>query len=346
MDLYKKIVVNTFDNILKNSQELFQKLFIPTILICIINFFIPTIIQSTNFNIKEIELSSNEFSIPLLLTFLFIMINISIVITTHRVLILGSSSVPKLGSYILGGKEFKFLFKTILMGILIFIPVILLLFIPYLGIFIAIFIGILLSARLSFIFPAISCEEDISFYSSWKLTKGNTFLILFSIILFPLLFSISVGLMYSLLIEFLVKLISPYFNILYSFLNVFIAVFSISALSSAYLFIKPRPLNIKVENNVEPLRDIIEKNKKEFYKIIIHDKYKVTFHSLKNELEEQYKKLGFINIVYDRQNAFILKNNDNKESYVSLRYDNNDFTVQTNKTEKPILKILQDGSIK
>lgn len=341
MTLYKKIVVNTFDTVLKNSQEIFQKLLIPTILICIINFFLPEIIQSVNFNIKEIKFTTNESLMHLLLIFLFIMINISIAITTHRVLILGSTSVPKLGSYILGLREFKFLFKTILIVIIVAIPAILLFFIPYVGIFLAIFIAILLSARLSFIFPSIACEEDISFYSSWKLTKGHTFLILFSLILFPFLFSISVGLVYSLLIEFLVKTISPYFNILYSFLNVFITVFSISALSSAYLFIKPRPLNVKIKHNSEPLRDIIENKKKELYKIIIHDKYKITFKSLKNELEEQYNKLGFVNIVYNRQNAFILKNNEDEESYVSLRYENNDFTIQTNKTEKPILKILQ-----
>lgn len=339
--MYKEIIVNTFDTVLKNGQKLFQKLLIPTILICIINFFLPEIVLTTNFNIKEIEFTSNESLIQFLFLFLLIMMNISIAITTHRICILGPFSVPKLGSYILGFIEFKFLFKTILIGITIAIPVILLLFVPYIGIFLAIFMAIIITARLSFIFPAIACEENISFYSSWKLTKGHTFLILFSIILFPLIFSISVGLVYSLLIEFLIKLVSPNFKILYSFLNIFITVFSISALSSTYLYIKPRPLNVKIKNDIEPLKDIIEKKKKELYKIIIHDKYKVTFKSLKDELENQYSKLGFIDIVYNRNNAFILKNYENEESYVSLRYENNNFTIQTNKTEKPILKILE-----
>lgn len=339
--MYKKIIVNTFDTVFKNSQALFQKLLIPTILLCIINFYIPQNIPSINLNIKDLNFIANESLMPLLSIFFLIMINISIAITTHRTAILGSSSVPKFGLYILGLSEFKFLFKSILMGFIIAIPVTLLFFIPIVGIFIAIFIAILLSARLSFIFPAVACDEDLSFYSSWKLTKGHTLLILFSIILFPLVFSISVGLVYSLLIEFLIKLVSPNFNILYSFLNVFITVFSISAFSSAYLCIKPRPLNVHINNESEQLRDIIEKKKKELYKIIIHDKHKVTFKSLKKELEEQYNKLGFSYIAYNRQNAFILKNYEDEEAYISLRYENQDFTIQINKTEKPILKILQ-----
>ncbi len=340
--MYKKIIVNTFDTVFKNSQALLQRLLIPTILISIINFYVPQFITSIDIDIKNLNFETNESIISLALIFLLIMINFSIAITTHRITILGSSSVPKFGSYIFGLREFKFLLKSILMVIIIAIPVAVLVFIPFIGIFLAIFIAVILTARLSFIYPATACDEESSFYTSWKLTKGHSLLILFSMILFPLIFSISVGLVYSLLIEFLIKLISPNVNILYSFLNVFITVFSISALSSAYLYIKPRSLNISTKNDSEPIRDIIEKKKKELHKVIIHDKHKVTFKSLKKELEDQYNKIGFTDIAYNRSNAFILKNNDDEEAYISLRYENDEFTIQTQKTNKPILLILQN----
>lgn len=337
--MYKKIIVNTFDTVFKNSQTLFQKLLIPIILISIINFYIPQFITST-IDIKNLDSLTTQSIIFLILIFLLIMINISIAITTHRIAILGSSSVPKFGSYILGFRELKFLFKSILMMIIIAIPTIILIFIPFIGPFIAVFIAIILTARFSFIYPAIACEEESSFYNSWKYTKGHTFLILFSLIIFPLIFSFSVGLVYSLVIEFLIKIISANFNILYSFLNVFITVFSISALSSAYLCIKPQPLNISIKNDFEKPRDIVQNKRQEEYKIVIHDKHKVTFKSLKKELEEQYTKIGFSDIAYYRENAFILKNIENDEAYVSLRYENDEFTIQTKKTDKPILKIL------
>lgn len=340
--MYKKIVINTFDAVFKNNQELLQKLLMPTLLICIINFYLSKLIIPIEIrNINDLLIYIEQLTIPLLLLFLLIMLNISIAITTHRITILGSSSVSKLGSKILGIREFKFLLKSILFGIIIFISILTFSFIPIAGIYLAIFISIILLARLSFIYPAIACDEKVSFFDSWKLTKKHTLLILFSIVLFPLVFAISVGLIYSLAIEFLIKLVSPHFNILYSFLNVFITVFSISALSSVYLLIKPRPLNKYIKNVDSSIRETIVKKKKDSYKIIIHDKNKISFDSLKKELENQYNKIGFNEIAYNRNNAYLLKNRDEEESYVSLRHENDEFTIQTNRTQKPILKIIQ-----
>jgi len=343
--LYKEIILTTFDSVFKNTQALSQKLFISTILISIINFYINKFIISKNVNIKELDLLTNESILSFLLIFLFIMLNISIAITTYRIIILGPSSVPKFGSYIFTLREFKFLFKSILMIIVIAIPIVFFVSIPFVGVFLGILIAILLSVRLSFIHPAIACNEKSSFHNSWRLTKGHTFLILFSIILFPIVFSISVGIVYSFLIEFLSSLISSYFQILYSFLNVFITVFSISALSSVYLYIKPKSANIPKKKKSKTKRDIVEKKKKDLYKIIIHDEYKVTFKSLKKEIEKQYKKIGFSDIVYDRKNAFILKNKDEEEAYISLRHENDEFIIQAKKTDLPILKILEKNKI-
>lgn len=338
--MYKEIIINTFDFIFKNSNQLIKKLILPIILISIINYFIP---QFSNPKILKLDINSldiNSLLIPLLLAFSLIMLNISIAITTYRIAILGEDSLPSFGSYLFGLREFKFLFKTILIGIIILIPTLLAIFIPFVGPYISIFISLLLISRLVLVFPSISCDEPMSFYESWKLTKNHTFLSLFAVIIFPIIFSLTVGVIYTLAIEFMIKLMSSHFWFLYSILNVFITVFSISALSSLFIYLKPTSLNKFKKDEPNPIRDIIEKQKKDLFKIIIHDKQKVNFNILKKELVEQYTKLHFTDIAYDRKNAWILKNITNEEAYVSLRYDNDEFTITTNKTVKPELNFL------
>lgn len=339
--MYKEIIVDTFDTIFKNSNNLIQKLLIPIIIISIINYFIPLFISSeiiTQIDINHLNLKI--MSIPLILILLLVMANISIAITTHRIAILGNSSVPKFGSYIFGLREFNYLFKSILMTVLISIPVIASFFIPIVGPFIAIILILILVSRFSFIFPSLACDEKMSFIEAWKYTKSYKFLSLFTIIIFPIIFAISVGLIYAVVIELLIRLVSSHLSFLYSFLNVFIMVFSISALSSAYLYIKPQPLNKIKRNTKEPLRETIESFRKGVHKIIIHDLNNVTFESLKKELRAQYSKLNFTEIAYDRDNAYLLKNPEDMEAYVSLRYDNDEFTIQVNNSKKPELKIL------
>ena len=339
--MYRKIIVNTFDTIFKNSSQLIQKLFIPIFLISIINYFIPLLISSDL--IKQININNVDFkilSIPLLLFFVLLMSNISIAITTHRVVILGNDSIPKFGSFIFGLREFKFLFKSILMTIIISIPVIISFFIPIVGYFLAVMLALILVSRFSFVFPALACDEKMSFLEAWKYTKNYKFLSLFTIIIFPIIFAISVGFIYTIVIELLIRLVSSHFSFLYSFLNVFIMVFSISALSSAYLYIKPQPLNkIKINKN-KKIREVIESFRKGIYKIIIHDLDNVTFESLKKELQTQYSKLNFTDIAYDRDNAYLLKNPQDMEAYVSLRHDDDEFIILVNNSKKPELKIL------
>lgn len=336
--MYKEIIVNTFDSVFKNGQTLIQKLLLPITVISIINFFLPQFFPQ-KIDMTQINFSLDKIIIPLFIIILLIMANISIAVTTHRIVILGDSSLPKFGSFIFGLREIKFLFKTIILAFAITIPIILIFFIPIIGPFLAIFVGILLTCRLSFIYPSVACDEKMSLYESWKYTKGYSFLSLFTIMIFPLIFAISVGFVYTLVIEFLIKLISPHFTIFYSFLNVFITVFCISALSSAYLYIKPQPLNKKQED--KEIREIIENSKTDQYKIIIHDKHPVTFDSLKKELEKQYIKLNFDILAYHRKNAWLLKSKDDEEAYVSLRHENDEFTIHVKRTEKPILSILK-----
>ncbi|PLY04503.1 MAG: hypothetical protein C0625_16360 [Arcobacter sp.] len=340
--MHKKIIVNTFDAIFKNSNNLVQKLFIPILLMSSINYFIPQFISSEII----IQLNANNINIKtfgpsFLLLFLLILANISVAITTHRVIILGKDSVPKLGSYIFGLRELNFLFKSILLIIIILIPTIPTFFIPIIGPYITIVLALILFSRLSFIFPALACDEKMSFFQAWKYTKNHTFLTLFTIIIFPSIFAFSVGFIYSITIEFLIKLVSPHLVILYSLLDVFIMVFIVSALSSAYIYIKTQPLNkIRKENSIST-REITETTRKRIHKIVIHDQHNVTFSSIKKELQTQYAKLNFSDIAYDRNNVYLLKNPNDIEAYVSLRYDNDEFIIQVNNSNLPQLKILR-----
>lgn len=339
--MYSKIILKSFDTIFKNFDKLALKLFIPTVIISIINFFMPDLsnasfisdIKSLNFSLDK-----NSLIAPLLI-FILLMTNISIAVTTHRVTILGVDSVPKFGSYIFGLREFKLLFKTFLFAFIIAIPTVLVALIPIAGIFIAPVLALILVSRLSLVFPATSCDEKFSFLDAWKSTKKYKILTILMVIIFPLVFSFSVGFVYSLAIEFLIKLISPNLFILYSILDVFITVFCISVLSSVYDYIRFKPLNRVKKDTDDELREILTSSRKNTHKVIIHDKHKTDFESLKKELTEQYKKLGFTQTVYDRSNSWILKNDEEDDAYVSLRYDNDEYTIFIKNSVEPILKL-------
>ena len=340
--MYKKIIINTFDTVFKNQNGLFQKLLIPIILLTIINYYLPQFINNeifiTGLNINAFKI---QYLFPVILLFLTIMINISIAITTHRIAILGEGSVPKFGSYILGLRELKFLFKSVLMAFIIAIPVILSFFIPIIGPIIAIILFFLLISRLSFVYPAISCDEKMSFFQAWKNTRNYKMLSIFAIVIFPLIFSFTVGFIYTLAIEFLIKIVSSKLIILYSLLNVFIMVFSISALSSFYLLIKPQAFNniIKKENNTKG--EILVTKRKNLHKIVIDDSHDISFASLKKELIKQYHELSFNDIALDRERSFLLRTPQNIEAYVSLRYEDDRYIIQTNQTDEPKLEILK-----
>lgn len=340
--MYEKILVSTFDSIFKNFDKLFQKLLIPIFLLVLIEYFFTNFINvNTISNIKDGNFNLNQLAIFFLLLFLLIMINISIAITTHRVSILGNDSVSNFGSAILGKREFKFLFKSIQLCFILAIPTFLLSLIPVAGIFIAIGVAVIISSRLSLVFPALACDNNMSFKESWNITKRYKLLTFIMIVVFPAIFSFSVAFVYNLAIGFLVKVVSEYFSILYSFLNIFIMIFTISVISSVYKYIYNMLFTeIKKEHNEKP-NEVIESSDKNFQKIEIKNFKNISFESLKKELYSQCKKFNFCEIVFDRTNVWIIKNPEEEESYLSLRYDNNIYTIVAKNCSIPRLDILK-----
>lgn len=340
--MYKKVFIETFDSIFKNFDKLLIKLFLPTFIISLLNFSFPELISMeflNNTNISNLDI--NQLLLPLIVIFILVMTNISIAVTVHRIAVLGIDSVPTLGSVIFGIREFRMLFKMIQYSFIVAIPVVLISLIPIVGIFIGIFLGIILSSRLSLVFPACACDEKFGFLNAWRATKRYKLLTIVMVILFPFIFSFTVGLVYSIAIEFLIKIVGPNISFLYSILDVFLAVFFVSALSSVYKLVNPRLLNENLKDKEQPKKKIQISSTNNDHSVTIDDRYKTNFESLKKELYEQYKAHGFTEIVYDRANSWILKNPHEEIPYISIRYENNEYYIYVRSSVKPNLSLLK-----
>ena len=73
------------------------------------------------------------------------------------------------------------------------------------------------------------------------------------------------------------------------------------------------------------------------FKAILRDtKY---FIKIKEILKKQYEPLGYTKAVIDKENILMLKNEINKESYVSIEYDNYELIVEAYNTVQPTIKM-------
>ena len=99
---------------------------------------------------------------------------------------------------------------------------------------------------------------------------------------------------------------------------------------------------IKTKKNNDNRNKIIERSSGNMHKFIINIKCDVTFNSLKNEINEFYSKLGFSDIAYDRENAYLLKKENDIEPYVSLRLKSEEYIIEIKNTQKIQLKILSN----
>ncbi len=230
--MYKNILRDTFASVFEEKDALFKALIIPTLLLMFFNYF------------GAFDVNNLYLSIPIIV--LTIIINITISITTHRILLLKENSIPTWGLFKLSSREGKFFLSTfglgfiiILVGLLIMVVVMIFesLFSNFLNttlnaiIIICILFAILsIISRLSIVFPAISVDKNITFTDSWHYTKDYKLLCFITIIVFPALFAIALSLPYGFIIDILADKISPHMTAFYSILNVFINIFIISAL--------------------------------------------------------------------------------------------------------------------
>ena len=77
-------------------------------------------------------------------------------------------------------------------------------------------------------------------------------------------------------------------------------------------------------------------NDKYLLKTILRDKK--DFAKIKELLKKQYEPLGYTKSVIDREDALMLKNDTNPQSYVSIKYENYNFSAEAYNAVKPTIK--------
>ncbi|ADG94503.1 hypothetical protein Arnit_2855 [Arcobacter nitrofigilis DSM 7299] len=341
--MYKEIIKRTLDLLFEKKYILMRALFIPFLILSIIEYY------STH-----IMISKSTFYILTALSFL---VTIVMSINVHRILLLSEEETPKWGVYKFGQREISFILKGIGLGLLMALVFFLVYFISlFIGKFIQGFFGSnvayfynilvvvvlvgfigMITSRISLIFPSIAIDKPLDFGDALALSKNYKLLVFMMVIIFPILFATVVSFVYGLVIKFLMALISSDLSILYSLLNIFVTVFTIGFLSVTYEYIISKQPIIETQEKLNEIEFIDNENS---FKMIIDDRYETTYEQLKEDLIKQYKPLGFDEIVVDKDTSFMLKNKDNQESYILVTHMNNEFIVETfNVKDKPILSI-------
>lgn len=208
---FKKIIAGAFYYVSKNRSSLAKALAWP---------FTALIIIST------IEYFANEGVFSYVLGIASIGIHAIFAITTHRIVLLGSDSVPTWGITSWTKRETFFVLHIIALALMA-IPVMLLGFVPILGGLAALIIICWFAGRFCLVFPGIAVDKGVSFKISWELTAQYQLLMFLVVIVVPVLLAVP-----AIIISFI-----PYTFIITSLLSTFIIVFEIAALSMAYLLI-------------------------------------------------------------------------------------------------------------
>lgn len=333
--MYKQIIDGSFNKVFENKKALFDALIIPFFILLAFDFLV-----MENPDDKTIRMFSFAFSI---------IIGITVAITTHRVLLLGANSVPKWGIFRFSKRELKFFLYSVAFMLMAIVLVFLASLIPF-SFIVVIPIFLLVFPRLSLVFPAIAVDDKFDFSDSLEYTKNYKLLTLVTVFVIPVVVAIIVTLVYGLVIGFLSGVISPKLNILYSLLNIIITVFMISCLSSTYKNIRQKvdgekSLEIKEEDELESVSTEVYLNE-DTYRLFISTKIDESFEYIKNQIIEDYKALGFENIVIDKENSFMLKNEEEVGSYISLTLKEGKYLVEVYNSAKPYFSFLDKYSQK
>ncbi len=232
--MYKNLIMKSIKDIFDNYEVIGKALVIPIVLLLVLNFA-STALTSPD---KNFSIASIFF------IFLSLLVDIVILITVHRILILGNDSVPKWGIQKFEKREFSFFQKYLIVALVFVVAVVLstaLFQVIGINVFASIAFTMTVCAvymsRISLVFPAIAVDTQMSFRESFEFTRDFKLLIFVTVIVFPIVFSLVIGGLYTFIISMLVASISSHMNLLMVLLNVVISVFLVSALSNTYMYI-------------------------------------------------------------------------------------------------------------
>lgn len=209
---FKKVVAGAFYYINEYKRTLAKALFLP--FLAIISIDVMT------------EMLEPNMAVYIVLGLVSVVVQTIFAITTHRVVLLGPSSISAWGITSWSKRESFFVLHII--GISIMgIPFALLGFIPIVGGITALILICWFAGRLCLVFPGIAVDKGVSFKLSWELTEHHQLLMFLVVILFPTLLAI----------PSVILVLLPHGYILSSIFSAFILVFQVAALSMAYLLI-------------------------------------------------------------------------------------------------------------
>lgn len=191
--------------------KLFTSLLVPLIIMTLVD------VISYNQSAPNVifQISSSIFEILFYTT---------IAVTTHRIILLGPSVIPRWGIVKVTKCEIKFILYTIALSVLLYF-ISLISIIPSVGIILGLVLIMCFVARLSLVFPAIAIGRNWSFSDSWNATKNHQGKAIIATVLVPIFTGIPV---------ILVSLVEPYGEFLSAFLSSLMLIFTFSALSVLY----------------------------------------------------------------------------------------------------------------
>ncbi|HIP11513.1 MAG TPA: hypothetical protein EYG97_00260 [Arcobacter sp.] len=342
--MYKQIFNNTFNTIFEKKKILIKALSLYLFFHILASYF-----QINNIIYIEGKEEIQNYFIHFGTSFILYIVVLFVAITTHRIFILEEHSIPTWGYFRFTKREWSFIVSSIGIGIIAIIIVFAFIFAgtifgksgTLVGIGLSMIAITIIFSRLSLVFPSISIDKDISLGEAWNFTKEYKLLVYLSVIIFPVFFSILLGVVYGLVIKFLVSFVYSELTILYSLLEIFIAVFTISALSATYKYIleeHPEYFEIKSEIKVQ-LREYTIENTDDICKVTIPNVNDINFEYLKNKLKVQYFEIGYTNISLDKENSWMIKSGN---SYILLSKINDEYKIETFKVEGPNFLDLLD----
>jgi len=342
--MYKQVISSIFNDIFEKKTNLFKALLIPLVLLVVLEQLIPLGVDGDS---KESAMSM----MTIVGFFILFVINIVMAIITHRVLLLEDENISKnWGLYKFTGREFKFFYMSVIMGIIILIATVIIMVplsflstytnseVVVIGMLILVFlIASFLFSRLSLILPSIAIDKDISFTQSWVLTSKYKFLAFLCVVLIPTFVALIISAIYGLAIGFLTTVISSKLVFLNSVLNVFVNVFVISALSATYKHLVPKDFDrIEVKDEtINQSKEITVFDKDGISKVYIPFSLEYSFDDIKELVKEQYTKLGFDCVVVDKENSWMLKTSDIGQAYVGVSILNENYKIESYNTQRP-----------
>ncbi len=204
----KKILAGALVLVLERRQSLLRALLLPA---------------CAYFVLELVRHSAAQQGVMLVAMLMQLLVHTLFAVTTHRILLLGTESVPPWGLLGWSRRESLFLLQVVTVSLCLF-PVILVASLPTVGVFLAVPLGFWIVARLSLVFPAAAVDKPMTVGESWRLSAPHQLPLLFTVAVFPLLLGLPAVLLTRL----------PGGEMLVSVFELFVTVFVIAALSLSY----------------------------------------------------------------------------------------------------------------